>query len=220
MDHEPARAACIARPASLYIRPSHPKDVGVTRAGGRAEAGNLLWRARPDPREPSSWAADVMPGVVITFASIGLLSWRATDDIGWMALSLLMSAPAGLAAVGLLRLQEVLGFPHLEARSRGIVVRPRGLRGALARRGELLPFGAIREIATHEVEDVRVGVAVRLEGDEAWHQMDMPQWNGRDALDRLCATLAIKAPGPWALRTTSGGTQTLTRPPRGSMMPN
>jgi hypothetical protein len=161
-----------------------------------------------------------MPGVVITFASIGLLSWRTTDDAGWMALSLLMSAPAGLAAMGLLRLQEMLGFPHIEARSRGLVVRPRGLRGALARHGELLPFGLIREISTHEVEGVRVGVAVRLEGEEAWHMMDMPQWNGRDALEKLCATLAIRAPGPWASRTTDGATRHLPGPSKGSTMPN
>jgi len=161
-----------------------------------------------------------MPGVVITFASIGLLSWRTTDDIGWMALSLLLSAPAGLAAMGLLRLQETLGFPHIEARSRGLVVRPRGLRGAIARRGELLPFGLIREISTQEVEGVRVGVAVRLEGDEAWHRMDMPQWNGRDALERLCATLATKAPGPWASRTTGGAARAILRSSKGSTMPN
>ena len=161
-----------------------------------------------------------MPGVVITFASIGLLSWRTTDDIGWMAISLLLSAPAGLAAMGLLRLQETVGFPHLEARSRGLVVRPSGLRGALMGRGELLPFCLIREISTLEVEGVRAGVAVRLEGEESWHRIDVPQWNGRDALERLYVTLATKAPGPWSSRTAGGATRSPSWSPKGARLPN
>jgi hypothetical protein len=182
--------------------------------------GDLLWRARPDARSPSQWVADVLPAVAITLGSVGALSWSSTGDPGWMGLALLLVLPGGLLAVGLLSLQERLGFPRLELWQRGILVGPGGLRGALGGGAMFIPCEGIEGISVQEDEGVTTAVGFRLAGRTEWRLIELPQWNGHTALARLEQALAVKAPSAWAARARMGLPRRSRGAPRGSGLPN
>jgi hypothetical protein len=137
-----------------------------------------------------------------------------------MGLAMLLVVPGGLLAVGLLSLQERLGFPRLELWQRGILVGPGGLRGALGGGATFIPFEDIGEISVQEDEGVTTAVGVRLAGGTEWCLIALPHWNGRTALERLEQALAVKATSAWAARARTGLLRRSRDAPSGSGLPH